>query len=200
MHFDSLAPWQVNEDCTPELLVALYLRDALGIDDPSGLPRLLGTGLPAIRATDGELAAWWLRWWRTVLDPEQSEGWGVPLELVDHHPTVALPVEGAEIFVEAIRPHLDNAEIWAEVVSALYQERGMRRVQRDGLLWADAVRDREAELGRNTGFFRLRVEVLPLTTAGIWWIGERAIAVDDALRDDADAYRAALKPVIDRLV
>lgn len=47
--------------------------------------------------------------------------------------------------------------------------------------------------------FRLRIEVLPLTTAGTWWIGENAIAIDEMLRADLASYALALEPIIERL-
>jgi hypothetical protein len=61
------------------------------------------------------------------------------------------------------------------------------------------VREWEERNGRAAHPFRLRIEVLPLTTAGIWWIGENAIAVDELLRADLSSYALALEPIVDRL-
>jgi hypothetical protein len=58
----------------------------------------------------------------------------------------------------------------------------------------------EAALGRAARPFRLRIEVLPLATSGIWWIGDDAIAVDVTTRDEPILYRDALESVVAALV
>lgn len=190
--------WEAREDADPGALVALYLRDALGVPDPSGMPRLLGTGLEP-PAPDDEFTRWWIRWWRSVVEPE-GPGWGVPLDTVAGSRFIALPVHGAERFVDAVRPHIADAETWAEVAHEEHGRAAMTRM-REGLdhgLWG-VVRDRERELGRSAHPFRLRIEVVPVAVPGIWWIGESAIAVAEELREDLPAYREALVPVITRL-
>lgn len=173
--------WQAREDASREILVGLYVRDALGVVDPSGLPRLLGTGLPHPGPADERTNWWWQRWWIAILDPDEGRHAGLPSEFSD-------------VGDRALARHLDDARTWADVAHAAYAD----AARRDITLTA-VVREREQTLGR-THPFRLRIEVLPLTTAGIWWIGENSIAVDELLRDDLSSYALALEPIVDRLL
>lgn len=189
MHAGSGPHWRVTEDASRDVLVALYLRDALGIQDPSGLPRLLGTGLPAEPAPADEMSGWaWTRWWVSVIEPDAQ----VP----------ALPENASPAWERVVRKHLDDARTWADVAHAEHGIRVAERMLADlgDATVAELVAEREEALGRASQPFRLRIEVLPLTTAGIWWVAEEAIAVDELLRDDLPSYRQALAPIIDRLV
>lgn len=98
---------------------------------------------------------------------------------------------------------LDDARTWADVVHDSYDTRVVE-AGAENTEWhmalTDAVAARERELGRQAEPFELRIEVLPLTTAGIWWIADSAIAVDEALRDNSALYREALRPFLERLV
>lgn len=179
MHADGIRGWEAHEGTSREILVGLYLRDALGVADPSGLPRLLGTGLPDPGPADERTNWWWQRWWIAVLDPDEGRHAGLPSEFADAGD-------------RALRAHLDDARTWAEVAAGASPARG-------DLTVTSVVREREEALGTMRAF-RLRIEVLPLTTAGIWWIGENAIAVDELLRDDLSSYALALEPIVDRLL
>jgi len=182
------------------VLVALYLRDALGARDPSGLPRMLGTGLPDAEPADDLITYWWMRWWISVVEP-QARGWGVPLQEVDDAGLVVLPQEGAEDYIAAIRSHLDNARTWAEVASQAHSETELARMRRGAdFTLLELVRENEAELGRPSRPFRLRIEVLPLAESGIWWIGDDTIAVDETTRNEPILYRDALAPIVAQVV
>lgn len=198
MHAAGQPSWEAREGMSREVLVALYVRDALGVPDPSGMPRLLGTGLDAPPA-DEEFTASWIRWWRQAVEPD-GRGWGVPLELVGGSRLVALPARGAERFTDAVRPHVANAETWAEVAIEQHKPRtpGAVHERLDDGLWG-VVTDRVRALGRPAHPFRLRIEIVPVAVPGIWWIGDSAIAVAESLRSEAPAYRAALVPIIARL-
>jgi len=175
--------WEAREGASREILVGLYVRDALGVVDPSGLPKLLGTGLHDPGPADERTNWWWQRWWIAILDPDEGRHVGIPSELSD-------------VGDAALRRHLDDARTWADVASEAYNEVAATR---HDLTVGHVVREREAALGRTVRPFRLRIEVLPLTTAGIWWIGENAIAVDELLRADLASYALALEPIIERL-
>jgi len=175
--------WEAREDASREILVGLYVRDALGVADPSGLPRLLGTGLPDAGPADERTNWWWQRWWIAILDPDEGR-------------VAGLPTEFADVGDRALARHLDDARTWADVAHAAYVDSASRRTD---LALTHVVRDWEERNGRAARPFRLRIEVLPLTTAGIWWIGENAIAVDELLRDDPASYALALEPIVARL-
>ena len=183
MHVAGRPSWEAHEKASREILVGLYVRDALGVADPSGLPRLLGTGLPDAGPADERTNWWWQRWWIAILDPDEGRFAGLPSEF-------------AEIGERALKRHLDDARTWAEVAQAAHEDAAAAR--RD-LTLTYAVNDWEQRNGRPAHPFRLRIEVLPLTTAGIWWIGEHAVAVDELLRDDPASYALALEPIIERL-
>ena len=192
--------WEAREDASRTVLVALYLRDALGARDPSGLPRLLGTGLPEAPPADDRMTFWWMRWWISVVEPE-ARGWGVPLQEVDDDGLVVLPREGADDYIAAIRRHLDSARAWADVAHRDYAETSMARmVGGDYFVIPHLVREHESELGRASRPFRLRIEVLPLAASGIWWIGDDTIAVDETTRNEPILYRDALAPVMEQVV
>ena len=187
MHVAGNPSWEAHEDASREILVGLYVRDALGVPDPSGLPRLLGTGLPDAGAADERVTWWWQRWWIAILDPDEGRGFS------------GMPSDVADVGEAALRRHLDDARTWADVAHEAYVEALLARARRGDLTLGHVVSEREAALGRRARPFRLRIEVLPLTTAGIWWIGEHAIAVDELLRDDPASYALALEPIVERL-
>jgi hypothetical protein len=182
----SRSHWEVREDASREVLVALYLRDAIGIVDPSGLPRMLGTGLPEIEPADPALAFGWMRWWIPLIEPD-ARGWGLPEG----------DEAGSHAFSSAVRRHLDSARAWAAVAHEQQNGSFVSRMQRgDDLAIHELVREQEVALGRAARPFSLRVEVLPLAASGIWWIGDDAIAVDVATRDEPILYRDALAPIV----
>ena len=193
--------WEAHEDASRAVLVALYLRDALGARDPSGLPRMLGTGLPDAAPAADLITYWWMRWWISVVEPE-ARMWGVPLQEVDDAGLVVLPREGAEDYIAAIRTHLDDARTWADVASRAHsrdgdgEDGGAATISRS----QELVREHEAELGRPSRPFRLRIEVLPFAESGIWWIGDDAIAVDETTRYEPILYRDALAPIVAQVV
>lgn len=185
MHVAGVPSWEAREDASREILVGLYVRDALGVADPSGLPRLLGTGLSDAGPADERTNWWWQRWWSAVLDPDQGR-------------FAELPADFAEVGDRALKQHLDDARTWAEVAHEAHTEAAIARMPGD-LTLNHVAQERAAALGRPVRPFRLRIEVLPLTTAGIWWIGGNAIAVDELLRADLSSYALALEPIVERL-
>jgi hypothetical protein len=182
------SPWRATEGASREVLVALYVRDALGILDPSGLPRLLGTGLHEGDAAPDPTVGWaWTRWWASIVEPGSTVP-DPPDELLDP-------------WRVAMRRHLDSARTYAAIA---HDDHGIRTAERmmagnGDLTLTELVAAREAETGRAADF-DLRIEVLPLESRGIWWIGETAVAVAEQLREDVPAYRQALRPIVARLV
>lgn len=172
------SPSPIQEGTSREVLVGLYVRDALGVADPSGLPRLLGTGLPDPGPADERTNWWWQRWWIEIIDSDGE---------VARPP---LPPEFAEAGDRALRRHLDDARTWADVAVEQADDARLRRLRAGDFVPSPP---------EGAAPFRLRIEVLPLTTAGIWWIGSEAIAVDELLRDDTASYELALEPIVERL-
>lgn len=94
------------EGTSREVLVALYVRDALGIVDPSGLPRLLGTGLPSAEPASPGVTWAWMRWWVSIVEP----GAYAVNEL-----SPAPPDELQSTWDAVLRHHLDSARNYAAV-------------------------------------------------------------------------------------
>ncbi|MET0713890.1 MAG: hypothetical protein ABWY57_03165, partial [Mycetocola sp.] len=62
------------------------------------------------------------------------------------------------------------------------------------------VQQRQFELRRQSGSFRLDLEVLPVRGAGAWVVAPDTVIISSALRYDPVAFREWLKPVVIALV
>jgi len=189
--------WVVREDAGLPVLVALYLRQILGIRTPEELPHL--RGVPAVQPL-GEyddaaaLERQWRAYWEMTVEP-QAHPSPVPLELVPGFDMlVALPTEGFDELTAAIAPHGVDAVAYA---------RSMHERYRAGIgtgasyrAYASAIAQHERSAGRRAHSFELNVQVLPFGQRGVWWIGALTIAVTDGLRGDVVAFDAAIGPVI----
>jgi len=102
--------WLVREEAGIPVLVALALRQRLGIRIPEELPTLRDHPLRAFDdgGADDALARQWRAYWDMTVEPETHPS-GTPLELVDGFDTiVALPAAGAERLRAAIADHPVN--------------------------------------------------------------------------------------------
>ncbi|GAA2034647.1 hypothetical protein GCM10009819_18740 [Agromyces tropicus] len=203
MHAGATPSWVIRENASTGALIALYLREVLGIASPAELPRLRDIGPigDASRDIDAHdvLEKQWREWWSMTVEPEEHPS-PVPLELVDEYGTaVALPVSGAELLAEAIRPHAEAATAWAEWAHERYRTASAARSGDTYRAYAGSIAEHEREVGRRAHSFELNVEVLPLAASGIWWIGRKTVAVTDSLRSDAAAFDVAIHPIIAEL-
>jgi hypothetical protein len=194
--------WLIREDAGVPVLVALALRQSLGIRAPDDLPMLRDLPVRAPDAVDAtpQLEAQWRDYWDMTVEPRAHPA-GVPLELVDGFDTlVALPATGAEQLREAIRPFAQPAIDYARRAHARYFD--STKNSTGGVAYrayASAIAEFEREVGRRAHSFELNVQVLPFTQRGIWWIGSLTVAVTDGLRRDVVAFDAAIRPVISEL-
>ncbi|MGN7978360.1 zinc-binding alcohol dehydrogenase [Microbacterium sp. 22195] len=192
--------WLIREDAGTSVLVALALRQLLGIRAPEDLPALRGLEVRRPDATDVDdaLEAQWREYWDMTVEPRAHRS-EVPLELVDGFDTlVALPTTGAEDLRDAIVPHAATALRYAQdahnrYVDSVSSSGGAYRA------YASAIAEFEREIGRRAHSFELNVQVLPFSQRGIWWIGALSVAVTDGLRRDVVAFDAAMRPVIAEL-
>jgi len=188
--------WLVREDAGPPVLVALYLRQVLGVRFPEELPTL--RGIPQREASEfepvAEISRQWRRYWEMTVEPEAHPS-PVPLELVDGFELlVALPTEGFAELAAAIAPHGRAAVAYARDAHDRYRASlGSGSSYR---AYASAIAQHERAVGRRAHGFELNVQVLPLTQRGVWWIGALTVAVTDGLRGDVVAFDAAIAPVI----
>ncbi len=192
--------WLIREDASTPVLVALALRQLIGIRAPEDLPSLRGLEVRAPDAVDvsDALERQWREYWDMTVEPRAHRS-EVPLELVDGFDTlVALPAVGAEELRDAVAPHAASALHFAEQARKRYLD----SVSSSGdayRAYASAIAEFEREVGRRAHSFELNVQVLPFTQRGIWWIGSLTVAVTDGLRRDVVAFDAAVKPVISEL-
>lgn len=192
--------WLIREDAGTSVLVALALRQLLGIRTPEDLPALRGLEVrrPDAADVDDALEAQWREYWDMTVEPRAHRS-DVPLDLVDGFDTlVALPTTGAEDLRDAIVPHAASALRYAQdahnrYVDSVSSSGGAYRA------YASAIAEFEREVGRRAHSFDLSVQVLPFSQRGIWWIGSLSVAVTDGLRRDVVAFDAAMRPVIAEL-
>ncbi|WP_141930643.1 zinc-binding alcohol dehydrogenase [Microbacterium sp. SLBN-146] len=193
--------WLVREDAGQAVLLALYLRQVLGIRHPDELPPLrnVPSAPPAESAEGDVLARQWRGFWEMTVEP-QAHPSPVPLDLVDGFETLlALPAEGADELRAAVAPFAADAVAYARAAHARYRRdvgSGSGTAYR---AYASAIAEHERLVGRRAHSFELNVQVLPLAQRGVWWIGTLTIAVTDGLRGDIAAFDAAIHPIIAEL-
>jgi hypothetical protein len=188
--------WQITEDCPRDLLLALALRELGGLRDiceeqiPPADPMLE----PVERGgVDAALAAQWRGWWagivRRATRPFISQVRPPHFEVFDR----ALELQ------ELVYNCYDEAMNWVELRHTEY----LREVAAREHPLADAyelVQRRQFELRRQSGSFRLDLEVLPVREAGAWVVAPDTVIISQALRYDPVAFREWLKPVVIALV
>ncbi|WP_144876375.1 zinc-binding alcohol dehydrogenase [Microbacterium sp. 1.5R] len=203
--------WLIREDASVSVLVALALRQALGIRAPDDLPSLreLPVRAPDASDVDPDLEKQWREYWDMTVEPRAHPS-GVPLELVDGFDTlVALPATGAEKLASAITPHAESAMRFASAahdryLSSIRSSMGTRTATgttngESYRAYASAIAEFERDIGRRAHSFELNVQVLPFSQRGIWWIGALTVAVTDGLRRDVVSFDSAIRPIIAEL-
>lgn len=188
--------WVVREDASLPVLVALGLRQRLGLRYPEELPELRGPvrGEPGEFTDTTTLERQWRTYWEMTVEP-QAHPSPVPLELVDGFDMlVALPTEGFGELAAAITPL--GQEVVADARIAHERYRASIGTGASYRAYASAIAQHERHVGRRAHAFELNVQVLPLAQRGVWWIGALTIAVTDSLRGDVVAFDAAIGPVI----
>lgn len=188
--------WVVREDAGLPVLIALYLRQVLGLRFPEELPLLRGA--PAGEQLEFDrapgLERQWRAFWELTVEP-QAHPSPVPLDLVDGFDMlVALPTEGFDELQAAVLPHGPDAVAFARKAHDRY--RAGLGTSSSYRAYASAIAQHERVVGRRAHSFELNVQVLPLTQRGVWWIGSLTVAVTDGLRGDVAAFDSAIAPVI----
>jgi len=194
--------WLIREDASVPVLVALALRQQLGIRVPEDLPSLrdLPVRAPDAAEASSNVEAQWRDYWDMTVEPRAHRS-EVPLELIDGFDTlVALPATGAEELTAAIAPLAVTSLSYARMAHERYVSSIKSHTGGDSYrAYASAIAEFEREVGRRAHSFELNVQVLPFSQRGIWWIGALTVAVTDGLRRDVVAFDAAIRPVIGEL-
>jgi len=194
--------WLIREDASVPVLVALALRQELGVRAPEDLPVLRDLAVRAPDAVDATpaLEKQWREYWDMTVEPRAHPA-SVPLELVDGFDTlVALPQAGAEELRAAIAPYAQSSLEYARAAHRRYSDTMRNSTGGDAYrAYASAIAEFERDIGRRAHSFELNVQVLPFSQRGIWWIGALTVAVTDGLRRDVVAFDTAIRPVIAEL-
>ena len=202
MSSGSAPEWVIREDASQPVLLALYLRQVLGLRSPDELPQL--RGIPARenpRDDDAQarLERQWREYWAMTVEP-QAHPSPVPLDLIDGFDTlVALPREGSAELRAAIAPFGAEALAYSQSAKERYRKDAAAKPGVSYRAYASAIAEHERHVGRRAHSFELNVQVLPLTQRGVWWIGSLTVAVTDGLRGDVAAFDAAIHPIIAEL-
>jgi hypothetical protein len=193
--------WVIREDANVAVILALALRQVIGVRWPDELPPLRGLPSNEIErdeADQARLERQWREYWAMTVEPQAHHASG-PLELVEGFDTyIALPVEGFDDLRAAIAPHTE-AVAFARAAHDRYAGDAPGRSGVSYRAYAGAIAQHEREVGRRAHAFELNVQILPLTQRGLWWIGSLTIAVTDGLRSDVVAFDAAIQPIIAEL-
>lgn len=204
MHSPGRPEWLIREDASQPVLLALYLRQVVGIRTPEELPSLRGVPVVRPERPDREqevLERQWAAYWAMTVEP-QAHPSSVPLELVPGFATMlALPQHGAEELRAAVVPHGPDAVAYARDAHAGYVARvsGQHTGAVAYRAYASVIAEYERQVGRRAHSFELNVEVLPLAQRGVWWVGALTVAVTDGLRRDVAAFDRAIHPIIAEL-
>ncbi|WP_375386628.1 zinc-binding alcohol dehydrogenase [uncultured Microbacterium sp.] len=194
--------WVIREDAGRPVLLALYLRQVLGIRSPDELPHLRGIPPRAndrAEADQALLERQWREYWAMTVEP-QAHPSPVPLDLVDGFETlIALPADGSSELRSAIGPHAVEALAFSQSAYERYRKEATAKPGVSYRAYASAIAEHERQVGRRAHSFELNVQVLPLAQRGVWWIGSLTIAVTDGLRGDVVAFDAAIHPIIAEL-
>lgn len=219
MFVEGTLRWQVTEDCPWDLLMALAVRDLAGLEgagEPS-LPRLTPALVPVLRANTGAhpalpgarahrgahdgadaarstLAEQWRAWFEVAVDRERRPAGGM---LRPPHFEV---FDRAIDLQDVVIAHYDAAASWAHERHAEYVQASLLNHARRAADIVDVVREREHELRRQAGYFRLDIDVLPLSSSGAWIVGPHTVVVSASLRDDSPAFRDWFRPLVSALV
>lgn len=192
--------WRISEEAGVPVLLALYVRQALGLRSPEELPYLRGAPAVPVERAESEqalLERQWREFWAMTVEPQAHPSPG-PLELVDGFGTlVALPASGADELRAAMTPLAEAARAFAESVNDRHSRHTDPGTSYRG--YASAIAEFERTSGRRAHSFELNVQVLPLQQRGVWWIGSLTVAVTDGLRGDVVAFDAAISPIIAEL-
>ncbi|HAQ59657.1 MAG TPA: zinc-binding alcohol dehydrogenase [Microbacterium sp.] len=193
--------WVIREDANVGVILALGLRQLIGVRWPDELPPLRGLPSHEIARDEDEkarLERQWREYWAMTVEPQAHPASG-PLGLVDGFETyVALPESGFDELRAAIAPHT-SAVAFARAAHERHAGDALGRTGVSYRAYAGAIAQHERDVGRRAHAFELNVQVLPLTQRGLWWIGALTIAVTDGLRSDVAAFDAAIHPIIAEL-
>ncbi|MGH1523000.1 hypothetical protein ACRAWC_02485 [Leifsonia sp. L25] len=208
MFVEGTLRWQVTEDCPWDLLIALALRDLVGLDNTRepALPRVSPSIVPALHgalersrgavtlAAKDVLETQWHALFERAADREHR-----PLTPLLQPPHFAALDRAIEL-QDVVLAQYETAASWARERRAEYARASIERHATRSADIVDVVHEREHDLRRQAGYFRLDIDVLPLAERGAWIVGPHTVVVSTSLRDDSPAFRDWFRPLVAALV
>lgn len=190
--------WQVTEDAPLVLMLALAFRQMAGLDGtcvaqlPAVLPDLPRTDLAGL---DRQVLATQFDGWWTGITRRDTRPF-----VVEVHPPHFEAFDRALELQEFAYRAFDDAHRWAlERVHDYERALAARTPSRLSDVY-ELIRARQFELRRQSSSFRLDLEVLPIAEPGAWVVAPDTVVVSESLRDDREAFRDWLRPLIHGLV
>ena len=188
--------WRIEVDEPQVLVIASFVRDAAGLRpevDPA-VPPLEPPVAPGPGGGEGNAvaaaSAQWATWWPGLLERDAAA-------LRDLEPPDFPALAGSPELRDLLRARFGDAVAWSN--DRHREQAALARESRRHGVEGDVVREAERRLGRRARPFRLRVAELPVAGDGGWVLAGDHVLVARALRNDPDAYRRWLRPVVARL-
>lgn len=214
MFVEGTLRWQVTEDCPWDVLVALALRDLGGLVGagapvlppvvpavaaiPAASQGLASEPAPARTASRGAGSALLKEQWEAcfALAADRERRPRGTLFHAPHFESFDRAIELQDLVIA----NYDAAVGWASERQAEYARTSLADHARRAADIVDVVHEREHDLRRQAGYFRLDIDVLPLAESGAWIVGPRTVVVSSSMRDDSQAFRAWFRPLVAALV
>ena len=190
--------WQIGEDLSWSLTVALYIRDVLKLaaTEPFFIPPLARRVAEHIPVTGPELdiviADEWSAWFSDLLaDPRAIPRGGsidyFSLELRD------------PAFGDMAARYFDEAVVAADLSHDRHFKHFHNNIKTEGAYLAKLVRSIEKELGHKAAPFELNLKILPVEGFWLHRVAPQQVLVSEAARNDPDHLRRLLGPIIREL-
>jgi hypothetical protein len=203
MHQTGGSGWQITTDTSGPLMIALFVRDAAGLDG-AGHPAV-SHAAPKVRHADhshltsdvggvSALKTEWEAWWEQLLKayPQTSPELTPPdFEAFGNSPALQ----------RVLQAHFGAALTWARERRSEYAQLEAERVASgsDQLL-GDIVGDRLMEVGRKSRDFNLTIIELPLDEQRAWYLEPDKILMSHELMSQPELFRSYVQPVVEILV
>jgi hypothetical protein len=194
--------WQITTDTSGPLMIALFVRDAAGLDG-AGHPALCHAA-PKVRQADhshltadvggvSALKTEWEAWWEQLLKAHRQAA-------PELSPTAFEAFGNAPALQRVLQAHFGAALTWARERRSEYTRLEAERVASgtDQLL-GDIVDDRLMEVGREARDFNLTIIELPLNEERAWYLEPDKILMSHNLMSQPELFRSYVQPVVEIL-
>jgi hypothetical protein len=203
MHHTGGPGWRITMDTSGPMLIALYVRDAAGLDG-AGSPALCHVA-PKIRPMDhsnltaevggvSALKTEWEAWWEQLLKahPQMAPEMAPPgFDAFGNSPALR----------RVLQAHFGSALTWARERRGEYATlEAEREASGAPQLLGDMVEDRLLEVGRGSRDFTLTIIELPLTETRAWYLEPDKIIMSHELLSLPEVFRSYVQPVVELLV